>query len=494
MNQLELFTPRSKMEDELLGRGKSNKSKRGGGNRSTIKVAELFAGVGGFRLGLEKHASSTNRHSRVFKTVWANQWEPGSTKQHAATVYKSRFGKDGRLFATDRLDTLFGTNIEDVVLNSLSEIPAHEMLCGGFPCQDYSVAKARGKATGLLGKKGVLWWSIFSIVQRKRPKVLLLENVDRLLKSPTGARGRDFAIMLASLARLGYVVEWRVVNAADYGFPQRRRRVFVLAYRKSFVDFQRARLAIETDSFASQWLTQQGVFSSSFPVHRKFDIALFESFELPKKYRLSSPQRYLAHVTEVFEKNHATRSPFHNCGLMAGYKVFTVHLVPKEKLSRKERQAKTWPKSARLSSYLLPLSKIRKMYPEFIVPKTAVATWKRLKDAKRIPRSRNGFDYLYSEGAMRFPDLLSAPARTIVTGEGGGTPSRFKHVVRQKGVLRRLVPEELELLSGFPAGHTAVRDANDRMVVPNARRAFLIGNALVVGVVERIGRELRKRL
>ena len=108
------------------------------------------------------------------------------------------------------------------------EIPDHELLVGGFPCQDYSVAKTLNQATGIVGKKGVLWWEIYRVLMMKRPPYLFLENVDRLLKSPTRQRGRDFGVMLATLADLGYEVEWRVVNAADYGFPQKRRRVLLI--------------------------------------------------------------------------------------------------------------------------------------------------------------------------------------------------------------------------------------------------------------------------
>src|SRR6185436_11149332 len=112
--------------------------------------------------------------------------------------------------------------------------PDFDMLVGGFPCQDYSVARTLSQAKGLEGKKGVLWWQIHRILKEKKtkPNLLLLENVDRLLKSPVKQRGRDFAVMLKSLSDLGYIVEWRVINAADYGMPQRRRRVFIFGYRK----------------------------------------------------------------------------------------------------------------------------------------------------------------------------------------------------------------------------------------------------------------------
>jgi len=171
----------------------------------SIKVAELFAGVGGFRIGLK-------RASDRFSVVWSNQWEPSTKRQAASEIYAARFGDAGHCNA-------------DSSTVPVKNSPKHDLLAGGFPCQDYSVARTLKQAQGLAGKKGVLWWEIHRILQAHQPAFLLLENVDRLLKSPAGQRGRDFAVMLASLADLGYVVEWRVINAADYGMPQRRRRV-----------------------------------------------------------------------------------------------------------------------------------------------------------------------------------------------------------------------------------------------------------------------------
>ena len=193
--------------------------------KEKLKVIELFAGVGGFRLGLEgwKGKSSSSGYSKKmiknFETVWSNQWEPGVKVQHASDVYQEMFGSTGH-------------SNQDIGAIVPKSIPKHDLLVGGFPCQDYSVAKQLAKSEGIEGKKGVLWWSIRDILEAKRPKYALLENVDRLIKSPAKQRGRDFAIILASLADLDYMVEWRVINAADYGMPQRRRRVFIFAYHK----------------------------------------------------------------------------------------------------------------------------------------------------------------------------------------------------------------------------------------------------------------------
>ena len=108
--------------------------------------------------------------------------------------------------------------------------------------------------------------------------------------------------------------------------------------------------------------------------------------------------------------------------------------------------------------------------------------------AKKFDRvSKDGFASTYSEGGMPFPDSLDKPSRTIITGEGGKSPSRFKHVVETpSGRYRRLVPIELERLNMFPDNHTL------HPGVSESRRVFLMGNALVCGVVERIGKTLRE--
>ena len=422
-----------------------------------LRVVELFAGVGGFRLGLcGKRDSSKN-----YKTVWFNQWEPGANKQHAHNVYKVRF-KEG-----DDEETRF-TNVDIAAVVRMAQtgqfkIPNHDVLVGGFPCQDYSVARTLSQAKGIAGKKGVLWWEIRNILELKqregRPvKYLFLENVDRLLKSPAAQRGRDFAIILATLSDLGYAVEWRVINAADYGMPQRRRRTFMLAYHSSTPIYH----SIEnTESHA--WLLQKGVIASAFPAEPKtllpFSGNLIGNF---------------ADITERFNVTTPHISPFHNAGIMRGR---TFHSIPV---------------SSSYSGSVMTLKDIlideKDVPDEFFIEKDDLKRWEYLKGAKKEARkAANGFTFTYNEGAMVFPDAIDKPSRTIITGEGGPTPSRFKHVVKTpSGRLRRLTPLELEGLCMFPSYHTALGGVSD------VRRAFFMGNALVVGVIERIGKALHK--
>jgi DNA (cytosine-5)-methyltransferase 1 len=418
-----------------------------------IKVVELFAGVGGFRLGLEgwngKSASTGYKYGleSPYRIVWSNQWEPSTKMQHASLVYEKRFGTNGH------------SNM-DVSLVDVSEIPDHDLLVGGFPCQDYSVATTLKNSKGLIGKKGVLWWSIHRILSEKknRPKYLFLENVDRLLISPSGQRGRDFAIILQSLNELGYAVEWRVINAADFGMPQRRRRIFLLAYLEGTTIQQSIK-----DVSQTEWLLEEGILAESFPV------TVGKSL-LPKVFKLHGD---VVSISENFNKNGKT-GLFENTGVMINGVVTTI---------------KTQPNYDGSFTLLRDLIQNGEVTPEFYIDKNDLDKWMYLKGSKKeMRKNAQGFEYNYSEGGMIFPDPLDKPSRTIITGEGGKSPSRFKHVIQTPVGYRRLSPIELERLNMFPDDHTKQEGVTD------TKRAFLMGNALVVGVIEKIGIALSQRI
>ncbi|WP_271407399.1 DNA cytosine methyltransferase [Tenacibaculum soleae] len=404
-----------------------------------MKVAELFAGVGGFRLGLEKSN---------YEIVWSNQWEPSTKLQHASKVYEERFGKENHS----------NEDINEVVTRNVEEIPDHDLLVGGFPCQDYSVATTLHNSKGLKGKKGVLWWSIHQILEKKKnkPKYLFLENVDRLLKSPAKQRGRDFAVMLQSLNDLGYAVEWRVINAAEYGMPQRRRRVFFIGYHKSTEIYKRLQKSNKTN-----WLVEKGTIANAFPVQKTDSI---QEVELKGD---------LVEITNDFNKN-GKLSPFQNTGLLIKGKVYTTKTVPNYDGER---------------TVLGDVLQNGEVTSEFFIDEKDKDKWEYLKGAKTIERkSPDGFVYKYSEGGMIYPDALDNASRTIITGEGGKSASRFKHVIVSDRGLRRLTPIELERLNMFPDNHTKLEGITD------TKRAFFMGNALVVGVIEKIGEELYKQI
>lgn len=407
--------------------------------KGKIKIAELFAGVGGFRLGLEKH--------KKYSVVWSNQWEPSTKVQHASLVYENRFGKAGH-------------SNQDISQVPVSEIPDHDLLVGGFPCQDYSVATSLHNSKGLIGKKGVLWWSIERILNEKvnKPKYLFLENVDRLLKSPSKQRGRDFAVMLKSLDDLGYAVEWRVINAAEYGMPQRRRRIFFLGYHKSTEIYKSLK-----KSEKLHWLIEEGTISKAFPVGKE-DSKKLTTFDL---------EGNLVDISEHFNKGKKL-SPFLNTGLMVDGKIFTL---------------KTSPNYDGKKTVLGDILQNGEVPQDYFIDKDDMPKWEYLKGSKKeIRKTSDNFEYNYSEGAMVFPDALDNASRTIITGEGGKSPSRFKHVVKTKKGLRRLTPVELERLNMFPDNHTELEGITD------SKRAFFMGNALVVGVIEKIGNALIEKI
>ena len=414
----------------------------------TIKVAELFAGVGGFRLGLEGYDNESNpdfykEPAGNFKTIWANQWEPPGTtaRQFAWRCYESRFG-EGSCVNEDINKVL------DAYENGDIDIPDFDMLVGGFPCQDYSVAKPLSKSGGIDGKKGVLWWDIYRLLHLKERKYVILENVDRLLKSPASQRGRDFAIMLSCFADLGYSVEWHVVNSAEYGASQRRKRIYIYA-------------ELTPQTWELEERLQDGVLAKALPIK---DIDTIRSFEIP-----NDPYE----TTKSFNIG-GKRSPFLKNGIMQDCQVVTA-----------DAEANYDGELGTLGDVIVPASEVPE---EFYVADDKLEKWKYLKGSKSEERvnKQTGFAYHYSEGSMAFPDLLTNPSRTILTGEGGSGASRFKHIIEIEGRFRRLVPDELDQLQGFPKGWT-----NSGMT--DGQRAFCMGNALVVQIPHAIGKEIARR-
>lgn len=410
---------------------------------SEVKIAELFAGVGGFRLGLEgysdpRYPEFSMEAAGPFRTVWANQWEPPGSlaRQFAARCYRDRFG-EGSVVNED-----INRVIEEAEAGE-RVIPDVQMVVGGFPCQDYSVARPLHQAHGIEGRKGVLWWDIYHFLELKEPRFGLFENVDRLLKSPAAQRGRDFAIILSCLAEQGYTVEWRVVNSAEYGAPQRRKRVYIFCEKD----------AGDTD-LADRM--RRGVMAEAFPAVYPDEMA--ELDVLPDPYENSTRFGVGRKVSQ-----------FKAAGVMQGCHVLTCDFAEDYHGERRV-----------LGDVLVDESDVPE---QFYIADEKLPDWRYLKGAKREERTnkKTGFTYTYSEGAMSFPDSIEKPSRTILTGEGGTGASRFKHVIEcPDGRFRRLVPDELDRLQGFPKGWTDTG-------MTDGHRAFCMGNALVTGVPHRIG-------
>lgn len=394
---------------------------------SKLKVAELFAGVGGFRLGLE------NTKNKLFEVNWANQWEPSRKVQHAFDCYNERFSTGEHI----------NKDIATISDEEMAKTKA-DMVVGGFPCQDYSVARSLNGELGIQGKKGVLFWQIIRFIQNTYPKYLLLENVDRLLKSPSNQRGRDFAVMLSTLNELGYTVEWRIINAADYGNAQRRRRVFIFGY-KNDLEYGQTMKDIKLEDV----IYSEGIFAKGFPI---------ENF--PNKNRINSTtiSEDIVEISDEFSFN------FFNSGVMKEGEILTIDTIPKYEESTPLRNI---VEDVVTDNYYLTEEQVNK--------------FKYLRGPKKIKRtSKDGHEYFFSEGGMSETDSLDLPSRTMLTSEA--SVNRSTHFLKVNDIYRTLTPIEAERLNGFPDNWT------DTM--PDRMRYFCMGNALVIPVITRIANQI----
>ena len=393
-------------------------------------ICELFAGVGGFRLGFDRLGSG-------WKTTWFSQWEPGARTQWAHDCYVQHFGDSADL------NNEFHTG-EDISTMDKQAIPNHTLLVGGFPCQDYSVAHTLSSSHGIEGKKGVLWWQIRDTIIAKKPPFCIFENVDRLLKSPAKQRGRDFGVILACLAKEGYSVEWRVVNAAQYGAAQRRRRTFIFAYRNDTIYGQKM-----ADISADMIIKNGGLMAKAFPIQN------------------------IGQITEtviggdIVDVSDNFAFAFETAGYMCKGRIYTA------KVTEQEEEPITLGKILQTT-----------VDDKFYITNEKMPKWTYLKGAKKIPRkSADGHEYTFSEGPIAFPDPWDRPGRTMLTSES--TINRSTHVVSDPGTgrLRLLTPVEAERLQGFD-------DEWTNTGMPDWMRYFCMGNALVVPMITRMGRVL----
>lgn len=398
----------------------------------TIRTVELFAGVGGFRLGLE---ASSDR----FQIIWANQWEPSMREQYAFECYTSHFGSSKHHVCQD-------------ISKVKTDVPDHDLLVGGFPCQDYSIMKKH--SVGIEGPKGKLWWQIDDILREKRPKYMLLENVDGLIRSPAKQPGRDFSIILRCLYEKGYAVEWRVINAADYGYAQRRRRIFIMAYHNQTEIFRNfaENVCIYGLKSMHKHVMENGILAKAFPL-QNHSRSYVESWIDELEY---------ADISTV-SRNQQVQ--LYNSGIMMNGRIYSVDVTPHRVIS-------------------IPIRDILEQVPideHYFLRDKDMARWIYAKGAKHEKRQRqDGSQYYFSEGSVQFPEPLDKPSRTMLTSES--QVSRTSHVVQDSmtGCLRVLTPIECERLNGFPDGWTDTG-------MPERIRYFCMGNALVVPLVTRIG-------
>lgn len=382
-------------------------------------VCELFAWVWWFRVWLE---SANNE----WKTVWANQREPGKKSQYAFDCYVANFWNNENYVN------------EDISSVNKKKIPDHNLLVWWFPCQDYSVAHTW--AQWIQGKKWVLWRQIREILIAKKPSFVLLENVDRLLKSPASQRWRDFWVILACFNDLWYSVERRVINAAEYWCTQRRRRTFIFAYKNTTKYWK----ALAKESF-EDILHDNGFFYKQFPIEQTV-----KWNEIEFKYE------DLADVSENFDFE------FENAWVMRKWKIYTEDVTPcfEEPIPLKEI--------------------IEKNVDDKYKIKQDIKKWTYLKWAKDIIRKAwTPQEYHFREWAIAFPDPLDRPARTMLTSEW--SLNRSTHVIQgEDWDYRILTPIECERINWFPDNWTK------NWWMPERFRYFVMWNALVVKLITRM--------
>ena len=414
-----------------------------------MNVLELFAGVGGFRIGLE------NANPDYFRTLWSNQWEPSRKSQDAFEVYNYHFPDSENI----------NISISDITDEQFSEMNA-DIIVGGFPCQDYSVARSKKNEQGIEGQKGVLFWEIIRATRIIRPRFLILENVDRLLKAPSKQRGRDFAIMLTAFNNLGYSVEWRVINAADYGRSQRRRRVFFFIYRNDipFAHQMDQRFEEQEQVFDENryddYIFHEGLFATQFPIMNTPVKKRHVYYELPED------------IVEVSDNFSGT---VWNTGVMRHGRYYSIDTAPNYD-----------GEPITLGEILQNEEEVPEKF--FITDPAKLEKFQYLRGPKRIERtSADGHTYIYSEGGMSPTDDLNLPGRTMLTSEG--TVNRSTHFLHVNERYRLITPVEAERLQDFPDNWTALKKLSDGTVteVSDKMRMFFMGNALVTDIVRKIG-------
>ena len=421
-----------------------------------MKVFSMFDGVGGFIVGLN------NADPIYFETLYSNQYEPSRKTQDAYEVGCYRFPNIEHISTDVAL-------IPDEKYKEMRENGVN-MIVGGFPCQDYSVARSKKNEMGIEGKKGVLFWEIIRATKTIKPKYLILENVDRLLKAPSNQRGRDFAIMLGAFNQLGYSVEWRVINAADYGRAQRRRRVFFFVYRNDTpwakkIDKEFEVVDEKTFDTYKSYIFEKGLFAQQFPV---------KSSPIKKRAHFNHLADDLAEISDNFKDGMMW-----NSGVMRHGYFYTADTEP---LGNEE--------PITLGDIVVPENEVPDSY---YITGDKLEKFKYLRGPKKLTRtSADGHEYIYSEGGMSEYDSLELPGRTMLTSEG--SVNRSTHLLKINGRYRLITPVEAERLQDFPDDWTKYKlNSNGEVVeVSDRMRMFFMGNALVTGIVTRIGNGIKK--
>ena len=371
--------------------------------KEQLTAVELFAGIGGFHLGL----AGAN-----IQTIWAND-----INELCCKVYQSNFGS-------------YSITLGDINEIPISNIPEHDILTAGFPCQPFSSA---GKKLGVRDIRGTLFERIVEIVDQKQPTYFFLENVKRLL---TMESGYHFRLILNALSELGYFIEWRIVNPLQFGIPQNRDRVFIFGTKLNSTNI--TPLALET---LSVFLTDSDKFSFT------------QSEEKLEKYMLP--------IISIKSKNDSWGIAYKN-------KMYTQHLSALPNIQPRKR----------LKDILQDESIVA---PEFYF---TADTWERIKQSKAVNRYCNEVEILYNQdGGARLGYTIfgtNGVASTL-------TASTSRHYERYQvdDKFRRLTNIEYARLMGFPDDWCRIARIYDQYA--------LFGNAIVPACVEWVCQRIGKR-
>lgn len=426
-----------------------------------MNVFSMFDGVGGFIVGLDKVEND------FFNTIYSNQYEPSRKSQDAYEV---------GLYNYPNMEHI-ATDVAEITDEKFEEMKENnvDLIVGGFPCQDYSVARSKKNELGIEGKKGVLFWEIVRATRIIKPNYLILENVDRLLKAPSNQRGRDFAVMLGAFDQLGYSVEWRIINAAEYGAAQRRRRVFLFVYKNdtnwakhiddNYEDEQTSLNLMNFKDYQTynKYIFEDGLFARQFPIKQS-----------PYKNRTNFEQLSM----DIKEISDNFSGKMWNTGVMRHGFIYT---------------ADTEPLGDEEATPLRDIVVSENHVPEkYYITGEKLEKFKYLRGPKKLKRiAANGHEYVYSEGGMSEHDSLDLPGRTMLTSEG--SVNRSTHLLKINEKYRLITPLEAERLQGFPDDWTKYKmtEAGEVEEVSDRMRLFFMGNALVTDMVTRIGNELK---
>lgn len=189
-------------------------------NEKTIRYFSMFSGIGGFELGIKK-AGRCGQEENLFKSRSGNSSCKSNERQYTFDcIGFSEIDKYANQLLANKFPGI--KNFGDATQIREKELPDFDMLCGGFPCQSFSIA---GKRRGFEDTRGTMFFHIARILEVKRPKFVFLENVKGLLNHD---KGKTFSVIIQTLEELGYRTQWMVLNSKFFGVPQNRERVFII--------------------------------------------------------------------------------------------------------------------------------------------------------------------------------------------------------------------------------------------------------------------------